>query len=248
MLTVGEQDALISVLNAGKGLYIENPDLGYAHSGTQLYQMLGATYLGDGNSYTTGNVQSVTGQAGTFVADLNYNYMYQQLPDNYVDYIGSNGGTILFRSQENYGRVICYGGTSNSYRSIYSTFNLGALRNGANTKLQLVQRYMNYLLPIGVSEKTDDKIFSQLSVYPNPASNYVKCNFSLRVKNQIRIKVYDTAGRIVRTINDKELNNGDYEFIWDGNDETFKRVSNGTYIFVIEYPEGIITKTINLIK
>ncbi len=245
---MGEQDALINVLNAGKGLYIENPDLGYAHSGTQLYQMLGATYLGDGNSYTTGNVQSVTGQAGTFVAGLNYDYMYQQTPDNYVDYIGSNGGTILFRSQEDYGRVICYGGTSNSYRSIYSTFNLGALRNGTYTKLQLVQRYMNYLLPIGVSEKTEEKIFSRVLLYPNPSSNYIKCNFSLNAKKQVQIKVYDTAGRIVRTIIDKELDNGDYEFIWDGNDETHKRVSNGTYIFVIESPHGIITKTISLIR
>jgi hypothetical protein len=39
---------LVDFLNLGRALYIENPELGYAHSGTVLYGMLGATYVGDG--------------------------------------------------------------------------------------------------------------------------------------------------------------------------------------------------------
>lgn len=210
--------------------------------------MLGATYLGDGNPYTTGNVQSVTGQSGTFVAGLSYNYMYQQLPDNYVDYIGSNGGTMLFCSQETYGRVICYGGPSNSYRSIYSTFNLSALRNGANTKLQLVQRYMNYLVPIGISEKSVYKSFANLLLHPNPSSGIIKCNLTLKGKEHLNIKIYDATGRIVCTLVDKELVGGVYEFYWNGTDDTGKKVSSGTYLVVFSTPEEIITKTVTLLR
>jgi len=229
-------------------LYIENPDLGYAHSGTLLYQMLGATYLGDGNSYVTGNVQSVSGQSGTFVAGMNYNYMYQQPPDNYVDYIGSNGGTLLFKSQEGYGRVICYAGPSNSYRSIYSTFNLGALRNGVNTKLQLVTKYMEYLLQTTVTEESKENALEQLALYPNPTSGSIYCNFSLNSKQHIKIKIYDTVGRVVRTLVDKELNIGAHEFCWDRCDNACKRVSSGTYVFVIETENNNLIKTVTLIK
>lgn len=239
---------MVNVLNAGKGLYIENPDLGYAHSGTVLYQMLGATYLGDGNSYTTGNVQSVAGQPNTFVAGMSYNYMYQQLPDNYVDYIGSNGGTILFRSQENYGRVICYGGPSNFYRSIYSTFNLGALRNGANTKLQLVTKYTEYLLQTVVVEDSKENILSGFSLYPNPASDRVKCELTLKNRQNVKIKVYDSAGRLIRTIVDGILNEGKNEFIWNRTDDTGKVVSSGTYIIIIETENKRLTKTITIMK
>ncbi len=230
-------------MNAGKGLYIENPDLGYAHSGTQLYQMLGATYLGDGNSYTVGNVQSVTGQPSTFVAGMTYDYMYQQIPDNYVDYIGSNGGTILFRSQENYGRVICYSGTGNTYRSIYSTFNLGALRNGAFTKLQLVQKYMEYFLLIGITESSEN-ILSNLMLTPNPATHYVRCNFTLTNRQHLKIKVYDATGRKIKTIVDEKLDSGNYNFIWNGYDNSGKRVGSGSYIFILETEKGTVAKTV----
>ncbi len=235
-------------MNAGKGLYIENPDLGYAHSGTTLYQMLGATYLGDGNSYTTGNVQSVTGQSGTFVAGMNYNYMYQQPPDNYVDYIGSNGGTLLFKSQDNYGRVICYGGTSNSYRSIYSTFNLGALRNGANTKLQLVQKYMEYLLQTTVAEEQEEKTLPSISLYPNPAPGNVRCNLSVNRREHITIKIFDVTGRIVRDIVNTEVGAGTHEFCWDRCDNNRKHVSSGTYLFVIEIGDRTLTRTVSIIE
>ncbi len=238
----------MNVMNAGKGLYIENPDLGYAHSGTTLYQMLGATYLGDGNPYTTGNVQSVTGQAGTFVAGMNYNYMYQQLPDNYVDYIGSNGGTLLFKSQDNYGRVIYYGGTSNSYRSIYSTFNLGALRNGVHTKLQLVQKYMEYLLPTTVAEELEEKTLESVSLYPNPALGNVRCNLAVNRREHITIKVCDVTGRIVRDMIHTEVGAGTHEFWWDHCDNNRRHVSSGTYLFVIEIGDKTLTKTVIIIE
>jgi len=229
-------------------LYIENPDLGYAHSGTLLYQMLGATYLGDGYGYTTGNVQSAAGQPGTFVAGMSYNYMYQQPPDNYVDYIGSNGGTILFRSQENYGRVICYAGPNNFYRSIYSTFNLGALRNGANTKLQLVDKYMAYLLETNGVGESNCNIIGKFTVYPNPAKNEIHCDFTLDRIQRIRIKIYDACGRIVRNLLDRELDRGFHQISWDRRDDGRKIAGSGVYIITLETEAEVLTNRLVLIR
>ncbi len=237
----------MSVLNAGKGLYIENPDLGFAHSGTLLYQMLGATYLGDGYGYTTGNVSSVTGQPGTFVAGMTYNYMYQQLPDNYVDYIGSNGGTILFKSQEGYGRVICYSGPSNSYRSIYSTFNFGALRNGVNTKLQLLVKYMEYLMPIGIEESSETSL-SDFSYIPNPASKYVTFSFTLSATQNVCIEIFNTAGQKVKTLVNKDLGKGIHQFNWNLTDNNRRFVANGVYLCRISAGENTITRTVILAR
>ncbi|HIE05504.1 MAG TPA: hypothetical protein EYP58_01755 [bacterium (Candidatus Stahlbacteria)] len=76
---------------------------------------------------------------------MTYNYLYRDWPDNRVDYIGSAGGNIFFKSQDGLGRGVSYGGLSNSYRAIYSCFLFGALRDSPQTKSDLMKQYLNYL-------------------------------------------------------------------------------------------------------
>jgi len=245
---VGEQQILVDFLNAHKSLYIENPELGYAHSSTTLYQMLGATYLGDGNYYTTGNVSSVTGETGSFTAGMGLDYMYQQAPDNYVDYIGTNGGTLLFRSQDNQGRVICYSGTDNSYRSIYATCNFGALRNSTSSKLQLMTRYMAYFLETMVAEETGSCVLSGLTLFPNPASENASCRFMLTAQTHVTVSIYNVAGQIVRKLVDDNLQAGIHTIKWNGRDDHDVAVSNGSYCLKIVSGSAVQTRTLVLVR
>lgn len=239
-----EQSRLINFLNAGKGLYIEGCDFGFDNYTTQLYQKFGCTYLGDGNS--SGNVSSVTGQSSTIVEGKSYDYLYGQGPDFYVDYIGANGGTIFFTSQDNRGRAVNYDG-GGTYRSIHSTSIFGALRNGTYDKDELMGIYMDYLCPTGVEELADTYV-RNLSIFPNPASQNVNLNFTLPYAGKVKIKVYNIAGQMVRQIIDGALTKGSHKLTWNGNDDSGKSLNSGKYILRIEINKEVINKVVVLVK
>lgn len=206
--------------------------------------MFGCTYLGDGNDSTTGNVNYVAGQSGTIANGKTYNHLYQRGPDNYVDYIGANGGSIFFKSQDNLGRAVNYGGAANSYRAIHTTFVFGALRNGANTKSELMATYMQYLFFTGVEESATHPIFSSLSISPNPACRTSNVRFALPGDSRVKISVYNSAGQKVRTIVDANLKQGTHRFEWTGSDDSDRRVSSGSYILKIDINGQITNRAI----
>jgi hypothetical protein len=210
--------------------------------------MLGATYVGDGNDYATGNIVSVTGKTGTFTQGITYNYMYQQPPDNYVDYIAANTGTLIFDSQDSYGRAVCYAGPSNSYRSIYATLNFGALRNGTSTKQQLMTRYLQYLLPNVVAEEPSSNALRDLSLNPNPARGQINVRFALTDPGRVNINIYDIAGKKVRALSASPVSRGFHNLIWDGRDDQGRMVSNGSYVFRFETGGVCANRTVVLVK
>jgi len=210
--------------------------------------MLGANYVGDGNAYTTGNVVSVAGPTGAFTQGLSYNYMYQQAPDNYVDYISASTGTLIFSSQESYGRAVCYAGPSNNYRAIYATFNFGALRNGSSTKQQLMTRYMQYLLPNVVAEEQSSTLLRDLCLSPNPGRGRIQVRFALDRTERVNVSIYDVTGQKIRTLNSSVLDRGDHCLTWNGQDDQGRSVSNGSYLVRIEAGKAFVNRTIVLIK
>ena len=88
--------------------------------------MLGSMYLGSGYPSVIGNVSSLAGQNGSFVQGMQYGYLYQQEPDNYIDEIAASDGTLLFFSQDSQGRAVSYSGPAGTYRAVNSTFIFGA--------------------------------------------------------------------------------------------------------------------------
>lgn len=136
---------MTAFLDQGKSLYIEGCDFGVSNSTTELYQRFACNFIDHGNSPTVGNISSVTGQGGTMVQGLDYDYLYQDGPDSYVDIISANGGTIIYQCQSLSGRAVIYEDPTSGYRTIHSTFIFGALRDGANVKQDLMAAYLNYL-------------------------------------------------------------------------------------------------------
>jgi len=145
-LTSGQMSALTNFLNDGKSIYIEANDFGYYQAATPFYKMFGANYVADGNA--TNNVQTLGGEQRKLLEGTQNPYTYGgAYPDQYVDVISSNGGDMILKSQGNKGRVVAYAGPNGTYRTIYSTMWLGAIKNaGSNfTKAQIMDAYMRYL-------------------------------------------------------------------------------------------------------
>ncbi len=141
-LTAGQQSQLVSFLNAGKAIYIDGNDFGYFHSTTTLYSMFGCTYLGDSDV-----VVSMTGEDDTFMESASFSYQASGYADDYMDWIGSNGGDLSLKSEEGKWRLVSYAGPDGTYRAIHAAFWLTALKDGQSnyTKAELMAAFMRYL-------------------------------------------------------------------------------------------------------
>ena len=131
-------------MDSGRGLYIEGSDFGYVMDGTALYSYFGCSYLSDGNS-TYFNVEYLDGVPATIADGVHIDYMYGTSPDWSVDIIGSEGGEIFFVSQEDAGRGISWGGGADGYRAIHQCHLFGAMIDGADTKADVMDIYLDYL-------------------------------------------------------------------------------------------------------
>ena len=69
---------------------------------------------------------------------------------------------------------------------------------------------------------------------PNPFNPTTTIRFDLAHDGHASLRVYDVAGRMVRTLVDEEFSAGRREVIWDGSDDTGERVSSGLYLYRLE--------------
>ena len=134
------------LINGGR-LYIENPDLGYNHSGTPFWNLLGITYQGDGAS--SGNVSMLKGIEAWLGNSFTFGYPYGQSPDSYIDLWAPSGtGVGQLRDQMEHVRVISNAEQTRGYRTIASAVIFGAFDENApmSTQVRLMARYIAYLL------------------------------------------------------------------------------------------------------
>lgn len=221
--TVGptERQTLITFLNAGKGVYAEGADFGYSNRTNEIWPYFGCLYLGDGNASGVGNVQNLTGQSNTFAQGINLGYLYQQGPDNYVDEIGTNGGTIYFRDQSGIGRAIYY--QEGNYRTIFSAVIFGALQG--SQRENLMRSYVQYLLSgTGIEE---EKRETALKIMPNPV--IAKGKVLLQIPEEIKsVRVFNASGQLLK---EWHLNSHNQKVIlWDFLGANGKRLPAGTYL------------------
>lgn len=67
-------------------------------------------------------------------------------------------------------------------------------------------------------------------VDPNPSERAVHVSFSLTQSAPATVRIYDVAGRLVRTLVDRQVEAGDHEAVWDGRDESGRAVARGLYV------------------
>jgi len=67
--------------------------------------------------------------------------------------------------------------------------------------------------------------------YPNPFNPSTTINFSLPVKSNVKLIIYDALGRKVNEIVNEELPAGQQKVIWDGLNSSGMRTSSGVYFY-----------------
>jgi uncharacterized membrane protein len=74
--------------------------------------------------------------------------------------------------------------------------------------------------------------------YPNPFNPQTTIPVTMGREGNASLQVYDTAGRLVRTLHHGMLSQGRHEFIWNGRDRQGNQVSSGVYFSRVTDPSG----------
>jgi hypothetical protein len=70
--------------------------------------------------------------------------------------------------------------------------------------------------------------------FPNPFNPTTVIAFDLKEPAFVRLRVYDAAGRLVRTLLHRRLDPSRHEVPWNGTDDAGAPVSSGVYFYRIE--------------
>lgn len=137
---------------------------------------------------------------------------------------------------------------STDYRSVYTSilddwFGLGeneteAVINGNFENLGFVDA-----LATSTTSASQPKSFKLEQNYPNPFNPTTTISFSLARATDVKLRIYNINGRLIRTIINEHKSAGEYNITFDAGG-----LSSGTYLYKLETEAGTITKKMVLIK
>jgi photosystem II stability/assembly factor-like uncharacterized protein len=85
--------------------------------------------------------------------------------------------------------------------------------------------------------------------YPNPFNSSTTINYNIYQATRIRLKIYDSLGREIKTLIDNEFKNaGVYSSTWQGIDADGKPVASGTYIYRLSMKDKVISRRMTLVR
>ena len=87
--------------------------------------------------------------------------------------------------------------------------------------------------PTGIEEPLTHKrvIALNFAVSPNPSRKRVSLSLSIPETRRVIVDVYDITGKRLSRVTDRVFEPGEYEILWNGRDDTGRRVPCGIYFF-----------------
>jgi hypothetical protein len=101
--------------------------------------------------------------------------------------------------------------------------------------------------PVGVPDDPMGR-FGLLQNAPNPFNPKTTIAFSLAEPNDVRLEIYDVAGRKVTTLVNERLGAGEHRVEWNGVASTGDRVASGVYFYKLTSGSDNVSKKMVLLK
>jgi len=92
------------------------------------------------------------------------------------------------------------------------------------------------------------KTFSVLQNYPNPFNPTTTIEYQLPKAGNVRIKIYNINGQLVRAFENTNQNSGTHTVVWDGKNNGGQAVATGMYVYQVAFENSILTKKMLFIK
>jgi hypothetical protein len=228
-------------------LYIESVDLGLNHNGTAFFDDLGLMYIGDGSEQ---EVIDINGGADCLASGLTYECLGGYDAHYSVDRLQSNGSTLLFSSEDGFGRMFIK--DDEGYNSISSSVLVASLASGdsLNIRAYLMAEMVNTFLGYNPSTSLRETISKVLqgNNYPNPFNGETEIQYALTESGLVTIDVYNLSGTIVRHLVNETLLPGSYSVAWDATNENGSLVEDGFYFYRISQGNQAITEKMVLLR
>jgi len=87
-----------------------------------------------------------------------------------------------------------------------------------------------------------------VGAYPNPFNPQTRIVFDLAAPGEARVQIYDTSGRLVRTLINEYRASGRHEVPWNGKDQAGQSVAAGVYLYRLETQGYTTSKHVTLVK
>ncbi len=172
----------------------------------------------------------------------------------------SGGGVVTHQYRDprtaflNSGAIVMKGNAAESWNTIHQThtrFDIAQKPGSAPTTptptVLLAQKILNCVLPVSclqgptvtdVPETDELAVPRQTTLFqnvPNPFNPATTIRFDLAADGHVALRIYDVAGRLVRTLIDAPLAAGfGQSATWDGLDAAGNRASSGVYFYRLE--------------
>lgn len=96
-----------------------------------------------------------------------------------------------------------------------------------------------------IEVKSDLLTKNSLTTFPNPFSNSTNISFTLSQSEKVTIKIFDMAGRLVKTLANTQMQAGKHQFVWNAKDE---KINAGAYFLKIVAKEYAETKNLLIVR
>ena len=84
--------------------------------------------------------------------------------------------------------------------------------------------------------------------YPNPFNPATTIAFSLKAAGPVSLRIYDPAGRLIRTLVDGSRTAGNHEVSWNGLDDAGRQVTSGVYFYSLAAGDFVKTRKMILLR
>ena len=92
---------------------------------------------------------------------------------------------------------------------------------------------------------TPDVVASSVALaraHPNPFGQRTTVGYSIAARAHVNARVVNVAGRVVRTLVDRTVEQGEHSLVWDGRTDSGERAASGVYFVRLETFDGSKTE------
>ncbi len=111
-----------------------------------------------------------------------------------------------------------------------------------------VLEYFGSVLNLDITPAEIPKAYRLDQNYPNPFNPSTTIKYDMKAKGLVTVRIYDVAGRLVRTLVNETKEAGAYSAVWDGRNEGGAAVASGIYFYKMDAGSFSATKKLVLLR
>ncbi|MBE0564426.1 MAG: hypothetical protein IH621_00585, partial [Krumholzibacteria bacterium] len=101
---------------------------------------------------------------------------------------------------------------------------------------------------LAADEPRVPRVLAFAGAVPNPFNPATELRFELPTEARVSLRVYDVAGRLVRTLTAGRLPAGPHAVRWDGRDDRGRGAASGTYVARLEVDGAPVARSMTLLR